>query len=75
MDKIDSKKLSGNINAIHLLEKNIDKINWSELSCNINAIELLEKYEHKIKWNFFSINPSIFQDSELCSEHMPKIIL
>ncbi len=32
LDKLDWDWLSGNPNAIHLLEQNIDKINWYNLS-------------------------------------------
>ena len=41
--KINWFYLSRNINAISLLEKNLEKIDWSNLSCNINAISILEK--------------------------------
>ena len=54
---MDWHNLSLNINAIPLLEKNMDEIDgyesddpmsssnrcWENLSCNINAISLLEK--------------------------------
>ena len=49
-DKINWEYLSGNPNAIHLLEKNIDKIDWYMLSRNPNAIHLLEKHPDKIDW-------------------------
>jgi hypothetical protein len=35
--------LSGNPNAIHLLEQNLGKVDWDELSANPNAIHLLEQ--------------------------------
>ena len=44
------KYLSGNPNAIHLLDKNQDKIDWVRLSGNPNAIHLLEKNQDKIDW-------------------------
>jgi predicted Ser/Thr protein kinase len=50
--------LSANINAIHLLEKNIDKIDWDYLSGNFNAIHILEKNMDKINWNYLSSNPN-----------------
>ena len=51
-DKIDWFRLSGNINAIELIEENINKINFEILSINQNpkVIKLIEK--HYIKyWN------------------------
>ena len=41
MDKINWSELSGNPNAIPLLEKHMDKIDWEGLSLNPNAIHLL----------------------------------
>jgi hypothetical protein len=35
--------LSGNPNAITLLENNLDKVDWWMLSANPNAITLLER--------------------------------
>jgi hypothetical protein len=55
-NKIDWYNLSGNVNAISILEKNIDKINWEQLSVNINAIHLLEKNVEKIDWFWLSSN-------------------
>ena len=49
-NKISWQWLSGNPNAIHLLEQNEDKINWDRLSGNPNAIHLLEKNMDKIHW-------------------------
>ena len=40
---LDWDCLSGNPNAIFLLEQNKGLINWKRLSANKNAIELLEK--------------------------------
>ena len=48
--------LPSNINAISLLEKNLDKIDWSNLSSNINAIPILEKNLDKIDWSKLSSN-------------------
>jgi hypothetical protein len=53
--------LSGNPNAIHLLEKNLEKIDWFRLSGNPNAIHLLEQNREKIDWVSLSENPSIFK--------------
>jgi len=50
--------LSGNPNAIHLLEKNPDKICWHRLSGNPNAIHILEKNPDKIDWELLSTNPN-----------------
>ena len=44
--------LSGNLNAIHLLEQNLDKIHWLRLSANPAAIHLLTKLDtNKMKQN------------------------
>ena len=53
--------LSGNPNAIHLLEANQDKISWNFVSSNPSAIPILEKNPDKINWNWLSENPSIFE--------------
>jgi len=42
--------LSRNLNAIHLLEQNIDNIEWYVLTSNPNAIHLLEQNKDKIDW-------------------------
>ena len=52
------QNLSGNPNAISLLENNMDNICWSELSCNQNAISILEKNQEKIDWIWLSGNPN-----------------
>ena len=74
-DSIDWEKLSGNPNAIKLLDRNKDKIVWAYLSSNSGAIELLKErieYEIKLKkkdyallsnkidWDSLAANPSIF---------------
>lgn len=38
-DKIDWNVLSGNKNAIHLLDKNQDKIDWKYLSSNLSIFK------------------------------------
>jgi hypothetical protein len=43
IEKIDWCMLSGNPNAISLLEKNPEEIYWPLLSRNRNAVHLLEK--------------------------------
>jgi hypothetical protein len=58
--KEDWDKLSGNPNAIHLLEKNLDKVIWGQLSGNPNAIHILEKNLDKVNWGVLSCNPNIF---------------
>ena len=55
---INLEWLSGNENAIDLLEENLDKINWSYLSLNKNAMELLLKNPERIDWTELSQNPS-----------------
>ena len=61
INNLDWSFLSGNPNAIDLLEKNQDKIDWNWLSINPNAIHLLEKNQDKIDWGFLSLNPNIFE--------------
>ena len=48
--------LSGNPNANHLLEKNLEKVVWSCLSTNPNAIPILEKNLDKVDWWSLSRN-------------------
>jgi len=55
-DKIDWDKLSFNIKAIHILEKNLNKVNWNNLSLNSNAINLLKKNLDKVNWHNLSLN-------------------
>ena len=56
LDKIHCSYLSGNINAISILERNLNKINWYSLCGNINAISILEKNLDKINWSYLSSN-------------------
>ena len=56
LNKIDWSWLSGNPNALSLLEQNQDKICWNYLSGNKNAIHLLEQNLDKIKWYNLSRN-------------------
>ena len=58
IDKLDWYCLSGNPNAIYLLEANPDKIRWSSLSRNPNAIHLLEQNPDKINWDYLVLNPN-----------------
>ena len=51
--------LSGNPNAIHMLEQNLDVINWFWLSENPNAIHLLEKNLDRVVWWSLSKNPNV----------------
>jgi hypothetical protein len=62
--------LSGNPNAIKLLEKNLNKIDWSILSSNPNAIKLLKKNPTKIDWLMLSGNPNAI---ELLEKNLNKI--
>ena len=42
---IDWQYLSYNVNAISILENNLDKVDWQYLSCNANAIsDFLKKH-------------------------------
>jgi hypothetical protein len=45
-----------NINAIDILEKNLDKVNWWGLSRNTNAIHILGQNLDKINWYGLSLN-------------------
>ena len=58
IDRISWSALSGNPNAIHLLENNQDKISWYFISENVNAIHLLEQNLEKINWDVLSRNPN-----------------
>ena len=57
-NKLDWNCLSRNLNAVDLLEKNLDKIRWGLLSSNPNALHLLERNLDKIDWVRLSSNPS-----------------
>ena len=57
-NNIDWDKLSSNIKAVHILEKNLHKINWNNLSLNSNAINLLGKNLDKVNWHNLSLNPN-----------------
>jgi hypothetical protein len=57
-NSISNVRLCQNLNAIHLLEQNINKINWTYLSENTNGITLLEKNIDKINWGQFCFNPN-----------------
>ena len=51
------------VNAIHLLEKNLDKLSWLGwfyLSGNPNAVHIMEKNLDKVDWDALTINPNIF---------------
>ena len=59
LDKVSCwHALSGNPNAIHILEKNLDKVSWNALSINPNAIHILEKNLDKVDWYGLSGNPN-----------------
>ena len=58
LNKLNSKELSENPNAIHLLEANPDKIVWYWLSKNPKAINLLEANPDMIDWEVLSRNPN-----------------
>jgi len=56
--KVNWEGLSGNQNAIYILQKNKKKINWESLSVNPNAIPILEKNLDKVNWESLSKNPN-----------------
>ena len=62
--------LSSNINAIQLLEQNVDVIDWNHLSSNTNAISILEKNIHNINWYALSGNINAIP---LLEKHIEKI--
>ena len=64
MDKVDWDYLSGNKNAISILENNLDKVKWLYLSLNINAISILEKNLDKVDWHYLSRNRNAIFISE-----------
>lgn len=47
-EKLNWKHLSGNPNAIPMLEQNPEKISWDWLSRNPNAIHILEQNPEKL---------------------------
>ena len=53
-----SKKNIDNLNAVSLLEKNLDKLHWQCLSLNPNGISFLERNLDKINWSSLSANPN-----------------
>ena len=65
MEKVTWFPLSANINAIHLLEQNLDKIDWYQLSSNINTIDFME-----IDWSLLSENINAIPFLE---KHLDKI--
>ena len=70
-NKIKLERIVFNINAIDLIEKNIDKINFSYLSYNPNAIHLLKKNSQKIDWIFLSGNKNAINILHLCTIKTP----
>ena len=62
--------LSGNPNAISLLEQNLDKVNWYGVSRNPNAISLLEQNLDKIDWFQLSSNPNAIS---LLQQNLDKV--
>ena len=60
-DKLYWAYLSGNPNAIPILEKTLDKVVWKNLSENPNAVHILEKNLYKLDeecWYWLSSNPN-----------------
>ena len=62
-DDINWINISGNKNAMNIINKNKDNIYWNNLSYNKNAIELLKKNQDKINWHYMTINKNIFKKS------------
>jgi hypothetical protein len=58
LDNVSWIHLSGNINAIPILQNNLDKINWYILSSNPNAIPILQNNLDKVDWVYLSKNPN-----------------
>ena len=50
--------ISGNKNAISILEQHLDKVKWRELSNNPNVIHILEQHLDKVDWGGLSLNPN-----------------
>jgi hypothetical protein len=67
---LDWSWLSENVNAIRMLEENMDRVNWYWLSCNLNAMELLKEYPDKIDWSKLSRNCNAI---ELLTQNPDKI--
>jgi hypothetical protein len=62
--------LSGNYNAIKLLENKPEKIDWDYVSCQSDAIHLLEENVDKISWEMLSYN---YKTKNLIEENIDKI--
>ena len=72
---LDFVGLSGNKNAIDLLEANMDKINWYSLAQNEDAVHLLEANVHMFIndnyfWSMLSINPGAIRMLEQNMRHV-----
>lgn len=70
VSKLSWKYLSGNPNAVNLLEHNLDKVDWQEISGNPNAVHILEKHLDKVHWNEFSANPNAVH---ILVQHLDKV--
>ena len=47
LDEVSWFRLSGNPNAIHLLENNLDKLSWKWLSTNPNIFKIICEYDYE----------------------------
>ncbi len=56
--KVIWEPLSGNPNAIYILQNNLDKVDWDNLSRNPNAIPILENNLDKVSGYCLSMNPN-----------------
>ena len=61
--------LSGNPNAIHLLEANPNKINWNKLSSNPNALHLITQIDYR------SIKTHICMEELIAYLHPPESVV
>jgi len=69
MDNLDMELLSGNENAIHILENNIDTINISNLCYNKNGFSLLLRIGHNFKDDHYYHENVIFEYFDYCEKN------
>lgn len=71
-DKIDTKELCKNPNAIHLIERlDPEEIDWQYVSANPGAINILKANTKKIDWRWICKNP---EAKELLANEFKKRI-
>ncbi len=72
-DKLCLRHLMHNINAIFIIEENLDKMNswcWNLLSSNENAVDLLEQNLDNVNWWEISENPNAIK---IIEENLDKV--